>query len=54
MAAPEYDIAAPQAGKVRIETERRADCFFLQIGIARRGDPGCVERDLHEARAIDA
>ena len=54
MAAPEYDIAAPQAGKVRIEDERRADCFFLQIGIARRRDPGRVERNLHEARAIDA
>ena len=54
MAAPEYDIAAPQAGKVRIETERRADRFFLQIGIARHGHPGRVERNLHEPRAIDA
>ncbi len=54
MAAPEYDIAAPQAGKVRIEGERRADCFFLQIGITRHGHPGGVERNLHETRAIDA
>jgi len=54
MAVPEYDIAPPQAGKVRIEGERRADRFFLQIGIARCGDPGRVERNLHEARAIYA
>ena len=52
--APKYEVAAPQARKVRACGNWQSQRVFLQIGVARRVNPGRVERNLHEARAINA
>ena len=52
--APKHEVAAPQAGKVRVDGDWQSQRVFLQIGVARRSHPGRVERNLHEAGAIDA
>ena len=52
--APKDEVAAPQTRKVRVDGDWRSQRLFLQIGVARRVNPGRVERNLHEAGAINA
>ena len=50
MPGQEDEIAAPQR---LVLAKRTTERFALQIAVARCGDAGCCERQLHEPRTID-
>ena len=54
MALPEDEVAAPQAGEVGGDGDGLAEIPLLHVAVARRRDPGRVERELDEAGAVEA
>jgi len=54
VALPEHEIAAPQAGGHLRGRERLPDGVLLHVAVARAGYATGGERDLQEARAVDA
>src|SRR5262245_48891088 len=54
MAVPEYEIAAPKLGRIERRRERLAQRRLLHVAVARAGHAAGGERNLEEARAVEA
>src|SRR5262245_19728336 len=54
VAAPEYQVTAPKLGRVEWRRERLAQRRLLHVAVARAGHAAGGERDLEEARAVEA